>query len=50
MISVTEDDDVIDTILRVCYPGQNPTLDPISIESNLEVGKKYQMENVTTHG
>ncbi|THH27165.1 hypothetical protein EUX98_g7021 [Antrodiella citrinella] len=50
VVAVTEDDKVIDTILRICYPVPNPQLDPIILTATLETGRKYEMSAVTQHG
>ncbi|KAH8105120.1 hypothetical protein BXZ70DRAFT_505519 [Cristinia sonorae] len=43
VVSVTEDDKTIDTILRVCYPIPNPSFDPATADRVMEAGIKYDM-------
>ena len=50
VVAVTEDDQIIDIILRVCYPVPNPKFDLQNAMKVLEVGRKYQMEKIITYG
>ncbi|THH27166.1 hypothetical protein EUX98_g7020 [Antrodiella citrinella] len=49
VVSVAEDDRVLDTILRICYPIPNPPVDfdiPVHV---LEAGKKYEISVVVEY-
>ena len=49
IITVTEDSDVIDPLLRLCYPIADPVLKDLQdIRPVLAAAMKYQMEEATT--